>query len=464
MRRHCLFLVIFFDITFSQTPLPVVVQDLNSFVSMAVEREPRFGEKKLPVEKARFQKTALLNSAVLPKFEIGGALGPAPAYTVIKNTAGESNEQYDFRNIGPFVGMEFKALQPLNFRRLRSGLHAANCNIDLARYEVKKNEVEMNENLQEIYYQYLFSRQMACLAADVKNKLENAIRKIDSLVNDDAPNIAQSDLFELKTYLFKVDDGLYKARYGLAATTSAMAFSLEADSVIVTDTLLALRGERIAPIDSMKLLLQANHPDLKRLSSGLEAQEALVNEAHSELFPDFFIAGSYTYRKSWNRRKGDPDNIENLLDPYNKTSGTLGIGLRYDVNVWSKMDKYRKAKLELETVRQKETYALKGLTRDMENQFTKVRMHKERQESAAASMRASDSWLKAMAMKYDLDPTQIKGLLKAYEANIQAVRDYYECILDYDIAVAGLISKLGLTLNEYQELPVFHFSTGSDTR
>jgi predicted RNA-binding protein with PUA domain len=66
-------------------------------------------------------------------------------------------------------------------------------------------------------------------------------------------------------------------------------------------------------------------------------------------------------------------------------------------------------------------------------------------------MNAANSWLKSAAMKYDLDPSQAKALLKSYQRYIEVNRDYYECVMNYDIAVAELIAKIGLTLAEYND-------------
>ena len=459
VRQYSIFLSVIAAAAVLHAAEPFVVSGLASFVNTATARDPRCREKELLVDKALEQKTSIRDAALLPDLEIASAVGPAPAYTVTQNGAGESVENYDFNNIGPFFGFELKALQPLNFGRYKNGMHAADCNVALSRQEVKKNVVDMNQYFQELYFKSLYACQMAALAREVKGTLEKAGHRLDSLLNEDAPNVSQSDLLELKTYMFKADDGLYQAEYGLEAAKSAMSFSLRADTVSLNDTLLYLRGEKILSLDSLNVLLQQNHPDLKRLAVGIEAQTALVKVAWSEMFPDAFIIGSYKFTKSWNGEQYAPNSIERLLDPYNKTSGSLGIGVRLKMNLWSTKDKYHKEKLELETLRQKESYALRGLSLELENQCKKVHMHYLRQSSAAASLQSAEAWLKGAAMKYDLDASQVGGLLKAYEKDVQAQKDYYECVLDYDLAVAELISKTGLTLREYQNLS----TTGSKT-
>ena len=430
----------------------LVVSDLGSFVNTAMTRDPRRREKELAADMAQQKKSALRNSALLPELSIASAVGPAPEYTITRDNAGIQEQTYDFSKIGPFFGFEFNAIQPLNFHRYQNGIQAADCNIELSKQEIKKNVVEMNRYFQEIYFKALYACQMVALCSEARRTLRKAIVRLDSLLEEDAPTISQNNALELKSYVFKVDDGLYQAENGMDAAKSAMTFSLNADTVVLKDTLLYLRNEKLPGLDSMKVLLRQNHPDIKRLASAIEAQKALVSIARAEMFPDAFIAGSFKFTRSWNDQHYAPGSLEHLLDPFNQTTGSLGIGVRFNMNVWSTKEKYGREKLELETLLQKEAYAEKALVLQLENQYKTVVMHYKRQTSAAASLQSADAWLKGAAMKFDLDPSQVEGLLKAYEKNVEAQKDYYECVLDYDIAMAGLIAETGLTLDEYDTI------------
>lgn len=432
----------------------VLVADLGSFVKMASVRDLRIIENNFLIDKARQKKTALLSTFIMPKLEMSVATGPAPAYSIAQNSKGEYVENYDFGDIGTYAGFEFKMLQLLNFNRLNDGLYAADCNVNMSKCDVRKNDVLMNQYFQEIYFKYLFSYQMVGLARSVKSNLENAINKIDSLLEADETNVTQNDLLELKTYLFKVNDGLYQANYGTKAAKAAMAFSLNTDSVALKDTVLNRRNEAIMNLDSLVMLMKKSHPDLQKLMYGIEAQKTMVKIVSYEWFPDTYIFGSCKFSNSWKHSKEQTNSKINGSDPYNKAEGIIGLGMRLNISATLTKDKTHREKIELDALNAKEAYAVKGLIVELENQYLKVVAYDERQASAEASMRAADSWLKGMAMRYDLDATQISGLLKAYEKNIQANKDYYQCVLDYNLAVSELISKAGLTLSEYR-----HYNT-----
>lgn len=452
MKRLSLFISLFYATGngMSVENFPVV-KDLYSFVRYAMDRDPRIQENRLMIDKAHLQKATLRNTALLPKLELSGAVGPAPAYTVTEDQSGESDYSYDFGKIDPFIGFEFKVQQPLNFRRLHYGLRAASYRIDISKNEVKMKEVELCRFFQEIYFKYLYALEMHLLMLNAKVDLEKAIKRVKSLLEKDDPTITQTDLLALKSYTFKIDDGLYRAESGLESAKNAIIFSLGIEDVMIKDSLLYLRTEKIFGLDTLIFLLQQNHPDIKRLTLALKARLALVAVARNELFPDAFIIGNYRFTKSWKDEQHTRQGIENLLDPYNKTDGSLGIGIRLKMNMWSTKDKYHKEKLELKLLQKKELYALKGLMRDMENQYRKIQAYRKRQASSATSLRSAESLLKGMIMKYDLDPSQIGGVLTAKENNIQAHVDYYKSTLEYNIAVAELIAKTGLTMVEYYD-------------
>jgi hypothetical protein len=68
---------------------------------------------------------------------------------------------------------------------------------------------------------------------------------------------------------------------------------------------------------------------------------------------------------------------------------------------------------------------------------------------AQKSLRAAEAWLKGAAMKYDLDPSNAKDLISPYKTALGARRDYYEAVLNYDLAVAKVIRSIGWTLGDF---------------
>jgi outer membrane protein TolC len=65
------------------------------------------------------------------------------------------------------------------------------------------------------------------------------------------------------------------------------------------------------------------------------------------------------------------------------------------------------------------------------------------------SLRAAEAWLKAAAMKYDLDPGAAKDMISPYRTVLTAKRDHFQAVLDYNLAVSKVIRSVGWTLSDY---------------
>lgn len=434
------------NMTFAQQDCEVL--DLYSFVNKGLQREPITQEKKFDIRKAELQKNALRNSAIIPKLEISCAIGPAPRYSITHDDDGTADASYDFATIDPFLGTEIKLMQPLNIDRIKNGMRASACAIKAAECEKRKGAVDVSKSLQELYYKYIYARQMVSLAIEVKTNLEKAVDKVKEELDSESSDVTQDDLLELRTQMYTIDDGLYQAQYGFDAARNAITFCIQDSSFTFKDSMLSIRTEKTIPLDSLKNILIRNHPDLQRLQNGIEAQQMVVNVAFGELLPDAFAVGGLKFSRAFIDKKLS-NGTDELLNPYNNKEGTLGIGLRFNLNYWSLKDKYLKEKNELDKLRYKETYVSKGLVLELETQYSKVNAYHKRCESAKVSFDNSESLMKSAAIKYDVDNSKIKQLISAYEKNILCRKNYATAILDYNIAVADLIGKTGLTLDEY---------------
>jgi len=424
------------------------ILDLYSFVNKGLAIEPLSQEKNFDVKKAKLQKKSLRNSAIIPKFEVTFAVGPAPRYSITHDANGNAEAAYDFGTIDPFIGTEIKVMQPLNIDRLIYGMRASTYAIALTECEKRKSSIELSKSLQELYYKYLFARQMVSLATDVKSNLEKAIDNVRNQLDSESSDVSQDDLFELRTKMFTIDDGLYQAEHGLESARRVIAFCIQDSSFLFKDSILSIRTEKTGPLDTLKKLLLCYHPDLQKLQNGIKAQQMVVNTSVGELLPDAFAVGGLKLSKAV-VDKNISNGTDNLLNPYNNKEGTLGIGLRFNLNYWSLKDKYLIEKNELDKLRYKETYASNGLLLELETQYNKVITYMKRCESAKISFDNSESLMKSVVIKYDLDNSNVKQLISAYEKNVLCRKNYAGAILDYNVAVADLMVKTGLTFDEW---------------
>lgn len=429
--------------------------DCAGFVERGLQRDPILQESRYTTEAKKNKLDEIKASAILSKFEVSMMVGPAPGLKESVDDWGDSVDTWDFTKMGPFFGTQIKAVQPLNYGQYKVGKKAAEADLRQQAMSVVSKEHEKNVELQTYYYNYLLALEMNRLVSDAKRQMNRAEEKLEEALDDDSPNVSQTDLLKLKAGRHTLDEAEIDARSGLERVRLAVKFSLGLDSseiFIPMDTVLAERPEYFPSLDEARNVAVERHPDLKRLNAGLEARKYQLELAEAKLGPQFFLMGEFTYVKSW---AGDRTAIQKnafAQDAVNKISGAFGFGIRYNLNVWNSWSSYVSARTELRSLKLKENYASEGILLKLEEQYIQTKGTKEKLESLRTSLRASESILKSAAMKYDLDPSNANALVSAYTDNLQLQKAYYYAVCKYNIAFAELINRMGISLSEYHQL------------
>ena len=126
-----------------------------------------------------------------------------------------------------------------------------------------------------------------------------------------------------------------------------------------------------------------------------------------------------------------------------------GIGFRLNLNFWQRYEKVRKERIELRQLQKTEAYAATGLLLKLQDEYVQMLRYRNDVGESQKSLRAAEAWLKAAAMKYDLDPGAAKDMFDPYRAVLSAKGDYYQSVLEYNLAVAKVIKAIGWTLTDY---------------
>ncbi len=432
--------------------------------SLALARSPILSEKELNVDKAREKLRDVDMAAILPKFEVSTGMGPAPGIRNVADTSSlhiggptgtpvyQTSKEYDFGNWGPFFGIEAQVAQPLNFARYRSGRQASKYQINISAAEFQKERLDVSEQAQTLYYQRLYALTLRNILESAYSDLNQAQKKLSDQLDEGADGVSQTDLLQLKAGRFSLDQGRNEALLGVSRTSMGLSFLLawpDSSQIPLADTVLTLRPEIIPSLDSLKLFMLRVHPDLKRLKNGLAARQELLKVAQGEIGPDIFLFGDFKYTKAWSLDRQSGGNNPFARDPLNEITGVGGLGMKIQLNFWERYQNYRKERLELRQLERTEVYAARGLLLKVEDAYAQLLKSRSDVEESQKSLRAAEAWLKGVAMKYDLDNTLAKDMISPFKQSLTAKRDYYQSILDYNLAVARLFKAVGWTLPDY---------------
>ena len=159
--------------------------------------DPMLAESRFSTEAKKNKISEIKAAAILSKFEISMMVGPAPGLKETVDDWGDTVDTWDFTKMGPFFGTEIKAVQPLNYGQYKVGKKAAEADLRQTEMSVIGKEHEKSVELQTYYYNYLLALEMNRLAADAKKQMDRAEEKLEEALDDDDPNVSQTDLLRL---------------------------------------------------------------------------------------------------------------------------------------------------------------------------------------------------------------------------------------------------------------------------
>ncbi|MDR1760301.1 MAG: TolC family protein [Fibrobacter sp.] len=426
--------------------------DCPGFVTSALRQDPILAETRFSTEIKKNKIDELKADAFLSRFEFNMLVGPAPGLKESVDDWGDTVDTWDFTRMGPFFGTQVRAVQPLNYGQYVSGKKAAQADLRQQEMNVLDKENKKNVELQTYYFNYLLALEMTRLVQDAKRQMDKAYDQLEEALDEDKPGVSQMDLLQLKSGMHVIEEGVIDAEIALKQLQLATRFSLglnESDTFFPLDTLLTVRSEALPSLEEAKLTAIGSHPELKRLNAGLEARSHQMDLAQAKLGPEFFIMGEFSYTKSWAGNRQAIQKNAFAQDAVNHISGAVGFGLRYRLNFWRTWESFRTARTEYRALRLTEKYASNGILLRLEEQYLNTEAQLKKVESLRSSLRASESILKGAAIQYDLDPSQTGPLVSAYRDNINLKKNYYYAVCKYNIAVAELIYRMGLSLEQF---------------
>lgn len=417
---------------------------LSSFIEGVLERQPRLAEDSLEVDKAQARVSELYRQAILPKFELSTAFGPAPGFRYQVEGNDTLGRDFSWWPLGPYFGTELEVAQPLNVDRFRAGLRAAHAGARVARARLEGHrQDEVKEGL-GYWFGFQYATRMVSLLEGAEKRLDSVQGVLQKKIDDQEEGANLEDLLNLKIGRFTLEKGLVEARLGRERARAALVFFLDLPSpraLVLEDSLLRPLPE-LPGLDT--LLARFQHPDLAQLQAGLAATKALVEVERGALGPDIFVFAKLNYTKAWVANRDEQNRDVLVTDPINSVSGALGLGVRWKLNYWAQQSTVRRAELDWRSLRRKEAYARQGLELYMKDSWLRYQALGEKMAGAKRAIEASEALLESIVSAMDLDPDRAKDLIGPYKAWIDLQTQYYDLVNQRDLATVEVLRNAGL--------------------
>jgi len=373
-----------------------------------------------------FPKTTLYLLAA-PIFEERGN-----ALTSVKN----------YSKWGIFTDAMVEVIQPLyTFGMISEFKKAAEHGIEVETNKARTKEEEIIFRLKQFYYGYQLANDLVDIAQEAKDKLDSAVKTAEELLQQD--KIKREDLYTIKTYyaqmLTKYDDALR----GRDLAEKALVWTLGYEP----DTKIELEDGYLNPED-LELKTESdylasasnNRPELKMLSSGIEATRSLWQAQVDQKRPVFFLMGAGTAAYSNVR---DKQNSTYAYDRFNGLGGALLFGLKFNLDWWTINAMSKQSKAEYEKLLVSKDTLHDGMMLQVKKAYREAIDHKKAIDYTKEGEDNASKWIINAMMGYGMGLTQAKDLMDAMKAYFEAKINYCMAIYEYNMALADLTKNTG---------------------
>ncbi len=209
--------------------------------------------------------------------------------------------------------------------KISSIISQAEKGIDIANFESKKTDLEVTSNVKKMYYSVLISKILYEIANDANIKIEVTNNVTEKMFEEGSGTVLKTDMLKsrmmAKTVSSIVKSLEYNAKMALFGLKNSLGLDPDKEIDIADDKI----QYKEIDINKSELVsfLNKNHPDLGMVNKGLEALDARIDEAWSDMYPKIALFGNYN--KIFNSYD------YGIVSPAYKNNWRVGIALQMPI-------------------------------------------------------------------------------------------------------------------------------------
>ena len=436
---------------FGQQPKKLIL-NLKQCEKLAFENNQIIKNAELDLEFSRARKTQASHARILPKLELKNIWGPSPRARGVFTKTGvltSPDTSTGLSDLRYFTEVEFNLVQPIfTFGKL-SGLNlAASYGVEADEANIRAKRADVQLKVRQLYWGLILGEELLAVVEDAVKEVNDAEQKLQQKFDEGSEDVTQNDLFKLQIFKYDIDKRHREAlnKIDMARATLRTVLGLQKNVYFDLDT------KYLDPIhvriDSLPVYLELaleNRPEIYQLQAGVSARRALIGVSKSDYFPQFFFAGQIKY--NFAKDRFDPNNPF-VYNPTNFFRPGFLVGLNMNLNFVQTRDKVRIAQAEYQKLSQKETLLQSGIKLQVRQAYLDLVQAQKNMRESRRALKASESWLRSVAMTFDVGIAEVKEFIDAFKANSTMKGDHLQNIFKFNTSVAKLSSAVGRDLTK----------------
>lgn len=386
------------------------------------------------------------------QFLFGGPVSEAK--TAVKNdpstlTPASYEGDTNYGNLGVTLRFTASGFLPIyTFGKIGSAKEAATGVVHAAEEKVHITEGEVIVNIHRAFWAYQLTAGFTSSLREGADILVKVIKKVDDLLERESPQVTENDRLRLTHAQATLQVRLIEAESAQRIAEAALKLLIgrpQSEALIVRD---ADIEELPTPPPALGLMSEAlgqRRPELRALKQLVEAQDAFLRFRTRQLLPDIFIGGFLETALTTNAT--DQTNPF-IYDRFNFFDAGVGLGMRFELDVFNKLALIEQAEAELNTRLAESDAAKEAIELELRKIHTDLMGLYGRLEPAEKAFRAARGWLTAAVLAYDIGTGSARELIDAFLARAAAEGDLRRTQYEIQIGSADLLRAAGTLVEE----------------
>lgn len=366
---------------------------------------------------------------------------------------GKDDDGPDLTAVHLWSKTDISAVQPIyTFGKISALKAMAAAGVDVGHSALALARAELRYQVTRAWNGVALAWELQALLDDGEGKLRKARERLEELEADDDDRFDQADKFRLRIYEAQVATIVSGNRKLQNASRTGLRVAIaRGDRPLNLPDKLTLTPDQ-ATVKTLDWYVQAaikSRPDLAVEQHKVAVAGANVDRHFAAFFPDLFLAGSFTVAAS------TVDQTDTVFSStvFNAVGGGGALGLKWDLDIPSKVFRYRKAQSELSRARHEFTGRKSVLQVHLVQVYEDVVAAQELLVLRRRSMKAAKSLLTLKAQEYEngvADIPPFKDVLEASVTYLSQKSEWLQAIYTFNVGLARLSRVVGVDVTQSQ--------------
>ncbi len=408
------------------------------------------------VEEQALARQRQVRAATSPIVSITAGTGPSLRASLVPGTAVESTENaygdVGLSDLSVVVGGRVEIIQPLlTFGKIRHRLRASRFEVQArgAQTELKRDELLLE--VAQLYESLLFARDVLRFLVESEHWLTRTIEDAERELAA-GTGVTDQDVLMLQTALGAIRLGESQARAGRVTLNAALVAHLgyPSESVLEpTEGLLEPLPFRPREVSELIQMALRRRPELRGLSAGQAAFQALADAESAADYPDVFIVGFASGAYTPGR---DLVDTRFATDPLNHFVPGLLLGARWTMQGSSADARALENRARARQLAHTELWARQALGADVTRALQELQRATRDIEETARASKVAKEWMVRASADYAIGLGDSRDVADASDSFVRLRVASFDARLRHNSALASLAKATGTIASGRQRL------------